>query len=174
MTNKVLWAVSSGVVPGNLEDVFDTIPNGVKLGQIVTAESPYLGSGRFVFLKGVANLAAGHWVEYNPLTGVVTRTLTALKGNPVAVALANPTAAQYGWYQISGIAQASVGTPLANNRIFFNTAGAAQTGQANGLQIVNAMCLTVGAYVIDASLPALGASEALVNIQSPFIQGQIV
>ena len=64
----------------------------------------------YVYLKGVASLAAGDFVTFDK-DGAPTRTVAATTG-PVAIAMvANTSATNYSWYQVRGYyATANVAT----------------------------------------------------------------
>jgi len=81
---------------GKLTDIHTSQKN--PLGQVVADEMGY----EYVYLKGVASLAAGDWVAYVPGTFVTTRLVDSLTGM-VAVAMAATLASQFGWFQISGL-----------------------------------------------------------------------
>jgi hypothetical protein len=75
------------------------------LGTIVRATDPTYGEGEFIYLLGVASTAVGSIVTYDAST--YQTVLSAVGGNiprPIAVAMSANVAAQYGWYQISGVA----------------------------------------------------------------------
>ena len=75
------------------------------LGQVVRGSDPTYGDAEFIYALGVASTAIGSIVTYDPIT--YQTTLSAVGGNiprPVAVAMSANVAAQYGWYQISGVA----------------------------------------------------------------------
>lgn len=75
------------------------------VGQIVTGQDPSYGTGEFIYLLGVASTAVGSVVTYDVTT--FQTTLCAVGGaipRPIAIAMSANVAAQYGWYQISGVA----------------------------------------------------------------------
>lgn len=75
------------------------------LGTIVRGVDPTYGEGEFIYLLGVASTAVGSIVTYDAST--YQTVLSAVGGNiprPIAVAMSANVAAQYGWYQISGVA----------------------------------------------------------------------
>lgn len=78
------------------------------LGTIVKATDPTLGSGEFIYLKGVASTVVGSIVNYDDAYQTALDT-TAVTGpaRPLAVAMSANVADQYGWYQISGMAVAT-------------------------------------------------------------------
>lgn len=75
------------------------------LGKIVMGVDPTYGVGEFIYLLGVASTAIGSVVTYDADT--YQTVLSAVGGNiprPIAIAMSANVAAQYGWYQISGVA----------------------------------------------------------------------
>src|SRR6187549_3534884 len=75
------------------------------LGTIVKASDPTYGEGEFIYLLGVGSTAVGSIVTYDATT--YQTVLSAVGGSiprPIAVAMSANIAAQYGWYQISGVA----------------------------------------------------------------------
>jgi hypothetical protein len=75
------------------------------LGTIVKASDPTYGEGEFIYLLGVASTAVGSIVTYDAIT--YQTVLCAVGGaipRPIAVSMSANVAAQYGWYQISGVA----------------------------------------------------------------------
>lgn len=125
-----------------------------KIVQAVDKGSNGNGQGEFVYLKGVANTAAGSWVTYNMDDGGTT-LLAANAIGPVAVAMSANVASQYGWYQVSGKA---VGKALAafaddGNVYATSTAGSVDDAVVAGDLVHNAK----GASALDA--PATGMAE---------------
>lgn len=75
------------------------------LGTIVRGVDPTYGEAEFIYLLGVASTAVGSVVTYDAST--YQTVLCAVGGNiprPIAIAMSANVAAQYGWYQISGVA----------------------------------------------------------------------
>lgn len=130
------------------------------------------GAGEFIYLPGVASLAVGSVVTYNPLAKTVTLAPhTANLNSPVAVAMsANTATTSYGWYQITGVAvikritgaKTSPSVPL----FLSATAGSVQSVASAGKQIVS--CVTVNAATVASATTTI---QALIN--RPFAQGQI-
>jgi hypothetical protein len=99
------------------------------LGTVVTD-----GRGNsYIYLKGVANLAALDFVVYDAAFAT-TRSVAASKG-PGGFAIGAPLAGQYGWFQIGGAhpgvtatgaiaANAALGTNAATGTIGATAAGA--------------------------------------------------
>lgn len=161
-----------GVPPitGTPAGVPDTTPV-VPVGTIVTMVDEVQGPGEFIYLPGVASLAANDIVLYDlPPAGVtVTRHSNATgsnSGRPVAVAQAALTATQYGWYQISGVAvvNAVAGTVAGVCMATATTGSVGNTADA-GDQILNAR--------ISSAVGTPAAGKAYLTMNRPFVQGQI-
>lgn len=76
-----------------------------QVGTVIKATDPTYGEGEFIYALGVASTAVGSIVTYDVTT--YQTTLCAVGGNiprPIGVAMSANVAAQYGWYQISGLA----------------------------------------------------------------------
>jgi hypothetical protein len=83
----------------------DTAPRSPAYpGMLSHAVDPLDGGGEFIYLQGVAGVAAGQVVTYSNL-GASALALVAAHGSPVAVAMAAIGAGQFGWFQISGLAR---------------------------------------------------------------------
>lgn len=73
-----------------------------------TPSLPAVGSrhahegNEYIFLPGVASVAAGSWVTYDLSGDGSVALLTANAVGPVAVAMAAIVASSYGWFQIFG------------------------------------------------------------------------
>jgi len=141
------------------------------IGTVIRASDPTLGEGEFIYLQGVASLAAGEVVSYNATTGAVTRLpSTANLGAPVAVSMAaNTSASNYSWYQIGGLAtvlkSAVAVTPQAKVYIS-GTTGRLMPTSASGKQIL-------GAKFANLATVTSTTSTVTVLLARPFAQGQI-
>lgn len=114
------------------------------LGKIVRAVDDTLGEGEFIYLKGVANTAVGHIVNYDD--SFQTELDTSAVGGPsrpLAVAMSANVADQYGWYQISGLAVAK----KANTVSFADGAG---LGAGSGLAVAVATGTVIQSAVVRA------------------------
>jgi hypothetical protein len=139
------------------------------LGKIVRANDSTYGSGEFIYLKGVASTVVGSLVTYDQY--LATTTLAPATGGigPVAVAMSANVLANYGWYQIGGCAAVKAPnamTPGAAVFMLAATAGSVDDAQVNGEQVVNAAVSTT------TGTPSSGL--ALIQINRPFLQGQVV
>lgn len=94
-----------------------------KLGTIVQAEHQTLGSGEFIYLKGLADTLLGSVVYYN--ASDFSTTLVVANGiGPVAVAMSANVADRFGWYQIQGKAAGKVLAGFVDNANCYLTATA--------------------------------------------------
>ena len=78
------------------------------VGTIIKAVDPTYGEGEFIYLVGVASTLVGTVVTYHDGDTLTYQSAFATSavddGEPFAVAMSACVAAEYGWYQISGIA----------------------------------------------------------------------
>lgn len=145
-----------------------------KLGDIVKAVDPVYGVGEFIYLLGVANTVLGSVVTYDGASAGTPTYQTALAPStagldePLAVATGAITAGLGGWYQISGSAIVATNGTLAAGPgpVYLAGSGQVTSTQANGKQVMNARNETA------TGTPA--ANQAVVKINRPFAQGQIV
>lgn len=140
------------------------------LGKIVKAVDPTLGFGEFIYLLGAANTLAGLVYSYNATTFQTTvLPSTANLGVPIAVAMSANVAAQYGWYQIEGMAtvlkSAVAVTPQAKVYIS-GTTGRLMPTSASGKQIL-------GAKYANLTTVTSTTSSAVMLVSRPTCQGQI-
>lgn len=127
-----------------------------------------LGSGEFIYLKGIASTAVGSLVDYDVYLG--TTALAPATGGigPVAVAMSINVANQYGWYQISGAAAVKAPNAMAAGADVYMlaaTPGSVDDTQVNGEQICNAK--------VSTTTGTPGTGLAIIQINRPFHQGQI-
>lgn len=165
--NAALGVPAITGTPAGTPDTSPVVP----VGTIVTMVDEVQGPAEFIYLPGVAALAANDLVVYDLLPGSVSvaravNNTFANSGRSVAVAVAALTAAQYGWYQISGVAivNAVAGTVAG---VAMNTVTTGQVGNAAdaGDQILNAR--------ISSAVGTPAAGKAYMTLNRPFIQGQI-
>jgi len=138
------------------------------IGMVVNAVDDVLGGGEFIYLKGVASTVVGSLVTYDQFSA--TTTLAPATGGigPVAVAMSANVANQFGWYQIGGAAAVKAPnamTPGANVFMLAATPGSVDDAAVAGEQILGASVSTT------TGTPSAGL--ALININRPFLQGQI-
>ena len=138
------------------------------LGTIIRAQDPTYGEGEFIYLLGVASTVVGSVVTYNATTYQTTLVPnTANLNSPVAVAMSANVAAQYGWYQIEGLAVIKKTAVAVNAQVpiyISATAGRVKSTAASGKQIVNAKTANLATV-------ASGTSTVTVLINRPFAQG---
>jgi NADPH-dependent curcumin reductase CurA len=112
------------------------------LGKIIRANDPTFGQGEFVYLLGVASTVVGNTVVYSTTTYLTALSPnTANNVNPLAVAMSANVAAQYGWYQIGGLAvvKKTAVQVLPNAKIFQSgTAGRWMPTSTAGMHIMGA------------------------------------
>ena len=166
-------------------------------GLELPAFDPLLGAGKFVYAKASATIAATAVVELSvsTVTGRYDATMTAWAGTAntgksLAVALTTLLVGQFGWFQVEGVAVATVqGAPVAGNPVYWQAAGVVSPTLVASKQALNASFGTAVSAVIGlgvASLVAyspstnpgqsagtLSATQALVIMNRPFAQGQI-
>jgi len=144
------------------------------IGTIVRADDPTYGEGEFIYLLGVASTIVGSVVTYNgnssgtPTGQTTLAPSTANLAQPVAVAMSANLASNYGWYQIGGNAVCATNGTLAAGPgpVYLAGSGQVTSTAANGKQVLNAVNVTA------TGTPA--ANQAVVEINRPFAQGQVV
>lgn len=118
------------------------------LGTVVRGVDPTYGEGEFIYLEGVASTIVGSVVEYNTsfATGLESSALNAPVPNAVAMSI--NVASQFGWYQVSGIAQVAKlsTTSFAADAHFAASAGLA-IAAATGLHLEGAVVAVVASAV---------------------------
>lgn len=148
----------------------DTVA-GCAIGTIAQYEDETQGPAEFIYLPGVAGVAAGDLVTYDLIPGspVVTRltaAIAAASGRPVAVAIAPVGAGQFGWYQISGTAIVNIaGAGVVGPLYATATAGSGSSASTAGAQIDGSRISTA------VGTPAAGKVYATIN--RPRCQTQI-
>lgn len=178
MTINTFWKITNNMIGKTiaLNSVFDSGDNNVKVGSVVEAEHEYLGYGQFIALKGVASLAAGDAVVYNPFSGVTARAVTAshgVKGIPIAISLsANTSTTKLSWFQIVGNAIANApNSALTTDTPIYLTSGAGVLDDAvvAGSQLINARSASasdvgsVGGIALASNQFVLALSRAAVQ-----------
>lgn len=144
------------------------------IGKIVRADDPTYGEGEFIYLLGVASTVVGSVVTYNgnstgkPTGQTTLAPATAHLAQPLAVAMSINLAASYGWYQIAGNAVVATNGTLAAGPGPVGLAGSGQLTSSitAGMEVLNAVNVTA------TGTPAAG--QAVVEINRPFAQGQIL
>jgi len=149
-----------GVQPIAIDET--TANQAVALGTIVQASDPDLGSGEFIYLKGLASTVVGSWVTYNSSDNTTT-LLAANAIGPVAVAMSPCVANEFGWYQISGKAVGLALAGFADNANVYATATAGSVDDA--VVAGDRVKLAKGASAVGT--PSAGL--AYFEIQRPFM-----
>jgi hypothetical protein len=141
------------------------------LGQIVRATDPTYGQGEFIYLLGVASTTVGSIVSWNATTyQTALGVAVSLVARPMAVAMSANVAAQYGWYQVSGLAvcakssAVSFAAGAAVGVLSTATGLAAATASGNELQ---------GALIAAVASAASGRTTVTVLVNRPHMQGRI-
>jgi hypothetical protein len=140
------------------------------LGTIVRAYDSVLGQGEFIYLLGLASTVVGNSVIYDATTGQTALSPnTAQEAAPIAVAMSANVAAQYGWYQITGLAtfkktavQVTPQLPIFQSA----TAGRIFVTSTAGKQIL-------GARSANLTTVTSTTSTLVVLINRPAMQGHI-
>lgn len=155
-----------GVQPINVTSAVQNHP----LGKIVRASDVTLGDGEFIYLLGAASTVAGLVYSYNATTfQTVVLPSTAVLDTPVAVAMSANVAAQYGWYQIEGLAtvlKSAVAVSPQAKVYISGTVGRLMPTSASGKQILGAK------YANLVSVTST-VSSAIMLLNRPVAQGQI-
>jgi hypothetical protein len=140
-----------------------------ELGKVVRAKDSTYGGGEFIYLKGVGSTVVGSLVTYDQYLATTTLAPATGGSGPVAVAMSANVLANYGWYQIAGTAAVKAPNAMTAGAPIYMlaaTAGSVDDAQVNSEQVVNAIASTT------TGTPSSGL--ALIQIQRPFLQGQIV
>jgi hypothetical protein len=140
------------------------------VGSIATFVDDILGSAEFVYGAGAAGMLIGDLAVLTPVPGapVAARAVAgaANSSSQVGVASAAIGAAQFGWYQISGVAEVNGIAGVVAGPVFASaTPGAVTSAAAAGQQVLGARALT--------ALGTPSAGKAYVSLNRPFLQGQI-
>lgn len=130
------------------------------LGTVVRGYDPDTDSfGEFIYLTGVTSTVAGSIVSYN--TATFQTTLLAVGAGvplPVGVAMSANVGSQYGWYQISGLAEvkkASATSLAAGVALGGNTGVVIAAATANAIQ---------GAVVATVASATSGTAAGFVTV----------
>jgi hypothetical protein len=158
----MVWVIRNALAGTQPIATADTTQNH-PLGMIVMADDPTYGGGEFIYLKGVASTAVADWVGYSPALGTSVRAV-ANGTYPLAVAMsACDTTTKFGWYQISGTAQARGLTSITHSSGFLaltGTAGSLDDASVIGDHVYNARKTT--------AVHVVGTFVDTYNISRPF------
>jgi hypothetical protein len=118
-----------------------------ELGTIIRCKDPSsttLGTGEFIYLKGINSTVVGSIVNYddNWLTALDTAAVAG-PSRPLAVAMSACVTGSFGWYQISGMAVA-----VKSNAVSF--ADGVGIGSASGLAVAVATGTVIQGAVVRA------------------------
>lgn len=83
--------------------------------------------GEFIYMKGVASMAAGKWASLN-YDDYSTALLADGHIGPVGIGMAATIASTFGWYQVRGKASGLLAASVADNAGLYTTATAGQAG----------------------------------------------
>lgn len=162
------YAITNNYIGFQALSTTDTVQHH-PLGTIVTGRDVTYGGGEFIYLKGVASTVVGSLVTFDQYLATTTLApATGGKGS-VAVAMSANVASQYGWYQIAGAAAVKAPNAMSAGADVFMlaaTPGSVDDAQVNGEQVLNATVSTT------TGTPSSGL--AIIQINRPFLQGQIV
>lgn len=108
------------------------------LGTKAMAVDNTYGVGEFLYLAGVASTAPGDVVAFNLKTGATVRAVHggATSTGPLAVAMSDNVAGQYGWYAVFGAVPVSAATVAADAPLYLtSTAGQLDDAAVSGDKI---------------------------------------
>lgn len=169
-------------VPGTIDAVAVTAA-GVNIGPLVpvgTVKRYYdntgvLGMGEFIYLPGVAALAAGDVVTYTISAGVAAATdasvvrWAGVANTPAAIAVAtaaNTSATTFSWYQIGGAAIVNTsGAVVVGDKAFWQATATVSSAVVAGKQVESMIAASAN------GVP--GANKAIYTLNRPSAQGQI-
>lgn len=138
-----------------------------RTGSVAFFQDETYGEIEAIYLKGVASLAQYDCVKYDSGAGTTVRLITtndATMAGPLAVALSNPSASQWGWFAVRGKVPVSTASAIINESL-------AASGTAGQLTDANDTLDTQG-NIIGMSCksaqdgPATGFTD--VQIDRPF------
>ena len=139
------------------------------LGLIVKGHDETYGGAEFIYLLGVASTVDGSPVTFDAVT--YQTTLAAVGTNlprRVAFAMSANVAAQYGWYQISGMCIAAKQATIccvAAAAVGVKTVGyISKTG--SGKELSGALCAATASAKV-------GVTTVLLSLDRPRLQGRI-
>lgn len=163
------YSITSPILGSQPIDVTSTTAKH-PLGLIVTAVDPTLGGGEFIYLLGIASTTVGSIVNYRGTTWV---TALGYAGEnvpgPLAVAMSANVAAQYGWYQISGLAVAAKACTVS-----FAAAAKLGVGSTSGLAIATLSGQEImGAMVSAVASATAGRTTVTLVLNRPHNQGRV-
>jgi hypothetical protein len=133
----------------------------IPVGTIVRGFDATNGAGEFIYLPGVASLAVGSLVTWNPVDKTTTIVPnTAKLGYPVAASLtANTAATSYSWFQIGGAASVlkSAAAIAKGARIAISGTAGSVLGASTAGKFV------MGAVAVNSTVSATTFAKVLLN-----------
>ena len=130
-----------------------------ELGLVCGADDATLGSGEFIYLKGVASTVVGSIVDYDVSFQTALNTTALNTPSAVAVAMSANVADQYGWYQISGMT-----TMNKASSVSFAAGAAMASGAGLAIAVVSGLILNAALVAIVASAKSTTLSvKVMVN-----------
>lgn len=138
------------------------------VGLTASGTDPVFGRGEFIYLKGVASTVVGSWVDYDLVANTTALAPATAGVGQMAVAMSANVANQFGWYQVSGVADVkspNATAVAADVHMLAATPGSTDDAAVAGEQVLNAK------YLSTTGVPSTGLAR--VQIERPFHQGQI-
>jgi len=142
-----------------------------------------LGAATVVYLKYSGVVALGTVCEITPsmVGGTLVHSATpwagtANSGRPLCVALASGVVGQYGWFIVQGNAIATCqGAPVSGSPAYWQAVGVVSPTAVSGKHFLGGLFSTAPGVTIGAGSGAivLTATQAIININRPYAQGQI-
>lgn len=140
------------------------------IGTIVQGIDPTYGAGEFIYLLGCASTTVGSIVNYRGTTGATALGYVGEnRASPMAVAMSDNVANQWGWYQISGIAVAAKACTVS-----FAAGAAVAVGSSSGLAVATLSGQELQGAVVSAVASATaGRTTVALLINRPNSQGRV-
>lgn len=152
-------------------------------GLVVRGWDTNLGGGGFIFARASAAVAAGQTCELGVTVtngrydaSAAPWAGTANSGKPLGVALVALAQNQFGWFQVEGIAIATVsGAPVAGNPAYWQAAGTVSPTVIASKHMLNTVFVSAPGVTIGTGAGAvtLSGTQALLLLNQPFAQGAI-
>lgn len=128
------------------------------VGLVIQAKDATLGSGEFIYLKGVASTVVGSIVNYDDgFQTELDTSATAGPSRPLAIAMSACVASRWGWYQISGLAVAA----KASATTFADGVG---LGATSGLAVAIATGTVIQGAIVRTVTTTSGAAAGFVAL----------
>lgn len=150
----------------------DAAPSAGRPGEIHTSQKNDLGAVRvaddgsvWIYLAGVASLAAHEVCAYQPGVWAAVRLATGVKGAVAISSAAVASATNYGWFMIVGSDVVTVRTAVTSNTALFigGVTGFVDIAAVKGDQILGLICRNaagaVGSAVMQINRASVGHSN---------------